>query len=81
MTAFQPSNVSLNSKRRILMALKYIKKAAGIIEAYVEAQSDDSVLPDWVLTRINQAATSLGSSVTYLKHLKKRQGFQPSEEK
>ena len=61
MPVFQPSKVSLTPRRKALLALSYAKAAIEKLEAFLSGV-DDTEIPAWVFTRINQAATCFGQA-------------------
>jgi hypothetical protein len=66
MPVFQPSKVSLTPRRKALLALSYAKAAIEKLEAFLSGV-DDTEIPAWVFTRINQAATCFGQAVSFVK--------------
>jgi hypothetical protein len=67
---FQPSKKSLSPKEVAEARLRYICKAAEVVQAQLEG--GDSV-PHWVLDRINQAAQSMGMAVSYVSYSKEKE--------
>ena len=63
-TDFKPSPASIDPRARALKSLRYAKKAIEVLEKYVEREP----LPDWALNKVNQAATALGSAVSYIRY-------------
>jgi len=61
---FQPSAASLSSRKRALLTLQYAKQAITVLERHIESHKDEAV-PDWVVTRIGQAAACLGQAVSF----------------
>ena len=70
MPQFEPSPASLTPKKKALLTLQYIRKAAVLLEAYVEASGDGEELPTWVLTRVNQSGSSIGAAMGFLQFKK-----------
>lgn len=68
---FLPSASSLTPKRQALQALAYSRAAIEKLELFLSKAPDDAV-PAWVLTRINQGASSLGLAVSFVIHKEKR---------
>ena len=66
---FKPSSASLTPTEKTLAALRYIRKAVDIIEAYVEETGE---LPSWVTAKVSGAARDLGMSVSAIKQLQQR---------
>jgi hypothetical protein len=69
MSTFKPSPASVRGTPRenALSALRYIRKAALLLEKSIEGGAP---VPGWVLGRITQAAGFLGSAVAYVKQSK-----------
>ena len=65
MSQFEPSPASLTPRKKALLTLQYIRKAAARLETYVEAAPEDEV-PQWVLTRINQSGSGIGAAMSFL---------------
>ena len=66
MSQFEPSPASLTPQQKALLTLRYVQKVAACLETYVVASGEDQALPSWVLTRINQAGSSLGATMSFL---------------
>ena len=66
---FKPSPASLTSVEKTLAALRYIRKAVDLIEAYVEETGE---LPSWVTTKVYGAAKDLGMCVSATRQLRQR---------
>ena len=66
MPQFEPSPASLTPKKKALLTLQYVRKAAVLLEAYIETSGDGEELPTWVLTRINQGGSSMGAAMGFL---------------
>lgn len=69
MPEFKPSPASMTPTEKTLAALRYIRKAVGLIEAHVEQTGE---LPPWITTKVVGAARELGMSVSAVKQLQKR---------
>lgn len=67
---FQPSKKSLSPAEAAEARLRYICKAAEVVQAQLEKEGD---LPHWVLDRINQAAQSMGMAVSYVAFSKEKE--------
>lgn len=67
---FQPSKKSLSPSEAAAARLRYICKAAEVVQAQLEKDGD---LPHWVLDRINQAAQSMGMAVSYVSFSKEKE--------
>ena len=65
MTKFRPSSASLTPKKRAEKSIAYARAALNVLDSYLKEVGDDDV-PDWVLTRINQAAALLGQAVSFV---------------
>lgn len=63
MAQFQPSKASLTPRNKALLTLRYIQKAVGLLEGYLEGEGP---IPTWVLTKINQSASCLGAALSFV---------------
>lgn len=63
---FRPSAASLTPRKQALQALGYCKAAIERLEQYLNEVTDENEVPAWVLTRINQGASSLGVAVSFV---------------
>jgi len=70
MPEFQPSQPT-TKKDRLVSALRYIQKAAALLEKYV---SKGGTTPSWVDDAIVQAAANLGTGISYLQYQEKKKG-------
>ena len=66
---FKPSEKSKPPETRVIAALQYIGEAAEMLEA----QARTGGLPGWVETRISQAASLMGTAVSYVHHVQREQ--------
>jgi hypothetical protein len=78
MPQFEPSPASLTPKKKALLTLQYIRKAAVLLETYIETSGEGEELPTWVLTRVNQSGSSIGAAMGFLQFKK---AAVPSSEK
>lgn len=63
---FSPSPESLSSCERTITNLRYLIKAAELLEQHVESHAD---VPAWVLERIHIASVNLGMAVSYMRKI------------
>lgn len=73
---FQPSNKSLSPTEQASSRLRYICRAAEVIEKHL---GEEGELPPWVLDRINQSAQLMGMAVSYVAFSQEKK-FQRQEE-
>ena len=66
MHQFEPSAASLTPRKKALLTLQYIQRVAACLEAYIMASEEDDELPSWILTRINQSGSSIGTTMSFL---------------
>ena len=74
---FQPSTKSLSPSEQATARLRYICKAATVVETHVAGKEE---LPPWVLDRLNQAAQLMGMAVSYVSFAEEKK-FKSGEEK
>jgi len=65
MPKFKPSKASLTPRKKALLSLGYAKAAITKLEAFL-AGTEEGAVPAWVLTKINQGASSLGQAVSFV---------------
>jgi hypothetical protein len=68
---FEPSPVSRTPNEQALAALRYIRKAVDVIEAYVLSQGTTTALPAWVSNKIVAAGRGLGTVVSVVAQAQK----------
>lgn len=66
---FKPSSASFTPAEKTLAALRYIRKAADLIEAHVEETGE---LPSWVTAKVYAAGRDLGMGVSAIKQVQQR---------
>lgn len=65
---FQPSEKSKPPEKRVIAALHYIGEAVDLLEKHAR----EGALPGWVETRIEQAASLMGTAVSYCLHAQRK---------
>jgi hypothetical protein len=65
MPQFKPSKASLTPKRKALLSLGYAKAAITQLEVFLQ-DTEEGEVPAWVLTKINQGASTLGQAVSFV---------------
>jgi hypothetical protein len=63
---FEPSPASITPRKKALLTLRYVRKAVDALEAQLLENENEQAIPSWVLTRINQGASCLGSALSYV---------------
>jgi hypothetical protein len=66
---FKPSEKSKPPETRVIAALQYIGEAAEMLEE----QARTGGLPGWVETRVTQAASLMGTAMSYVHHVQRDQ--------
>lgn len=73
---FKPSTKSLTPAEQAAGRLRYICRAAEVIQAHMDENGE---LPPWVLDRVNQSAQLMGMAVSYVSFQKEKQFQQPAK--